>query len=989
MQMSDFLQAILPASGWYFAATPRDAGGWYNLPCKSLDQLTHRLSELDATHHETYYALASYHEDQYTDTAGKKRRRTQENAKALKSFWLDIDCGPGKPYPSKKAALLALLKATDTNSNDPSKLPPCSYLVSSGNGLHVYWTLDKEIKEAAWSRVAKLFKACVIDLGLHADHRVTANSAVVLRPVETHHRKADPKLVRLIPLEGSGAHYAPKAFATKMVALAGALEIDTEKATSSRATTTQASSPFATGLDALYPDAHADEIADKCKILGAMRDLSGADQSYWEWFGGLTILAHTVEGKEDALLHQWSMGHPEYDEAKTQEKIDDIRGRFKPTLCSTFSESSTHCATCPYAGKITSPISLGAHVPDPTRLQEASTTAPTRDFNQDFNAFMAKRYRWDVKQRLQVYVPETEKQPAKWTTFCTGFPRVDFLWRGEGGSVYARVSYHVYPRTEVRIADIPFSSIAQGSQALKKALGEIGVTSLSKPEYMEHYMQTWANQVDQQSALLDVRRAMGWQLDGSFLLGSTLYKPDGTVAPAVVSADLARYVEDYKPKGSLPRMAEIINRLYNRPDRIPHQMVWMASFASVFAALYDNQPSGLILSAVSSRSGTGKTSAAYAGISVWGAPYSSGQAAHASGATELAFATIAGQRRNLPVLFDETTNWPAEKIGDFAYRYSMGVYKQQVRAEGGLRDNSHLNWQNILYLTSNNAPSAKIAARNNNSAPMVARLFEVAFPEIDLNEVDPDGGELLRELLRDHTGLAGDVFIRALVRQDKERLRKILQKEVKRLTKTTKAMSSGRYWVQMGAFLLTAFKVTKKLGLHDFDEAGFNSGVERCINNMQVAVSDAAPVLEEVLDALLADLNAGLIATKTKTSGALHASAQALKPWPRGPVTGRLILEAKEAGLYLPTRIIRKWCSENQYDYNSFLRDLKATGWLLNDKAKYNLGVGTPIVTARPTCFHLDIKMTIAESRQLQQVVSNSDAARLFGDDPAAEDDVD
>lgn len=115
--------------------------------------------------------------------------RKAENASHAHAFWLDIDCGEakaaeGKGYPTKneaKSALVEFCRATG--------IPSPNVVIDSGNGLHVYWTLDTAVEGDEWGAVAKKLKSLTDKHGLLADPSRTADRASVLRVPGTLNRK--------------------------------------------------------------------------------------------------------------------------------------------------------------------------------------------------------------------------------------------------------------------------------------------------------------------------------------------------------------------------------------------------------------------------------------------------------------------------------------------------------------------------------------------------------------------------------------------------------------------------------------------------------------------------------------------------------------------------------------------------------------------------------------------------------------------------------
>ena len=193
MPTHEFLSWVLPSGGWYFAASKNPTGkGIIHYPCNSVAQLAAKLQEIDAGGQDAYFACASYAQDSYIGSDGKKHYRTAENAQSARSFWLDIDCGAdkaqkGEGYIDPKdatAALIAFCKA--------HKLP-IPMVILSGGGLHCYWVLTDDIAKDAWLPVARKLKELTArgPVPLLADPSRTSDIASILRPVGTTNRKPE------------------------------------------------------------------------------------------------------------------------------------------------------------------------------------------------------------------------------------------------------------------------------------------------------------------------------------------------------------------------------------------------------------------------------------------------------------------------------------------------------------------------------------------------------------------------------------------------------------------------------------------------------------------------------------------------------------------------------------------------------------------------------------------------------------------------------
>lgn len=80
------------------------------------------------------------------------------------------------------------------------EFPLPSLIVSSGYGLHCYWTMTRELPVDEWYSTASKFKQLLATDGMLVDPSRTSNPASILRPVGTTNKKNPdaPKAVRLL-----------------------------------------------------------------------------------------------------------------------------------------------------------------------------------------------------------------------------------------------------------------------------------------------------------------------------------------------------------------------------------------------------------------------------------------------------------------------------------------------------------------------------------------------------------------------------------------------------------------------------------------------------------------------------------------------------------------------------------------------------------------------------------------------------------------------
>src|SRR3990167_4606392 len=143
MDTTDFLRAILPTKGLYIAAR-LTSKGFRNQVCESIEELAQQVLNYDLQGVAAYHACAAYREPfvmGVKDGKEFKQTRTHKNVRALRSFYMDLDVKPGvtTAFESQESAIGALVTFCSGVGL------PIPLVVSSGGGIHIYWTLINEI----------------------------------------------------------------------------------------------------------------------------------------------------------------------------------------------------------------------------------------------------------------------------------------------------------------------------------------------------------------------------------------------------------------------------------------------------------------------------------------------------------------------------------------------------------------------------------------------------------------------------------------------------------------------------------------------------------------------------------------------------------------------------------------------------------------------------------------------------------------------------
>ena len=316
---------LWPEKGEHCLFSARDGGHPEHHWVSDRAEAEAKARELDKAGCEVYFAPAAF----------EKQSRKQEMVVQVQSLWIDIDCGPKKPYAAVQEGLAAFSECVTTG-----RLPPPSAVVQSGHGLHAYWKFSEPIVCERWKPLAEAFKAYLRSIDLKIDPACTADGARVMRVPGTHNRKTQPLKVEV---HFSEAAYDPAELEE--------LTRDFAKPESGR----PESSRWTAGMEQEFPPARIESIEEGCAQMAHVKAEGGA-VSEPLWRAALSVLWRCEGGKD--LIHEWSKGDPRYDTAETTAKADGTQG---PYTCETFAElgGDERCTGCPHKGKVKSPIILG------------------------------------------------------------------------------------------------------------------------------------------------------------------------------------------------------------------------------------------------------------------------------------------------------------------------------------------------------------------------------------------------------------------------------------------------------------------------------------------------------------------------------------------------------------------------------------------------------------------------------------------------------
>ena len=923
MNTREFLQWVLPAEGVYVALQYNlTSSGVRQTYFDSVDDLAEATEYYDSKGQDVYFAMSNFR---------KKETRKGEDAKQIKSFFLDLDVGEDKVAERKGFATQADALRRLEEFRVALELPE-PLIVNSGRGIHVYWGLSESIPVEQWKVVADQFKAKCREFGLEIDPAVPADIARVLRVVGTRNHKTNPPApVELIGKKPDTVNF--DFFASK-------LGMDTIPVPTKR-----------TGMDG--PASLRDAIIQNYKysfrdILLKAQNGTGCEQlsrifngqaeaSEPMWRAGLSV-AKFCEDSEKAA-HKISEQHAEYTPELTLKKLDLIKG---PYRCTTFDENEAGiCMDCPNWGKIKSPIVLGRKIPEAEVDEDGNyvTEESFGEFGEDGDDYSEKS-----TESYSGFSVDTSTEHV-----IPVYPRPYF--RGINGGVYIKnvsvdgevdesVIYHndIYitrrlldieagegvvcrihlPKDGIREFTMPLTSVTSREE-FRKQMSMQGVAVPRIDELMQ-YMITWVNELQATSTADTAHRQFGWVDDecSAFIVGDKEIRPDETRhnPPSTPTGALIPYLQ---PKGTLEAWKEMANFYNTRADLAMHQYVVCTAFGSPLMKFLPQNSCALHIH--SSISGCGKTAAVRVASSVWGSEKALMVEERDTDAMKFNRAEIL---HNLPFYVDELTNEKSEKLSDLAYQLSSGQQRGRMSGGSNLERVRGEPWQFLAVTTGNASVIERISVEKQQPKAEAQRMLEWKASRVFDSTEDKKKTDAFDVAITENYGHAGIIYIQ-YVMQNLEKVKQIVFENQRLIDEAAGLTSENRFWSAGAATTLSGAYIAKQLGLIDYDlEALFAWTVKLLKTNLQ-SVSDMGVSVEQTLNDYMTENYNNILMLKS-TDDLRSESGNGLDTLvipdalPRGRLVARYETDTKKA--YLVPKPLKAWCAAQQVNYGAFVDGL-------------------------------------------------------------------
>lgn len=941
MDTAEFLGRVMPPQGYYSVITIQGSAPRQRF-VDDIETLADTMMRLSARGENVYYAVSSFRDG---------TSRTQKNVLLTKALYLDIDCGPGKPFVDWREGLVALLEFVTAH-----KLPK-PLVVSSGNGLHVYWVFDEALPPEEWQPLADRLKTLIPrapDGTPVFDPAVPADSARVLRAPGTINPKGG-KVVRLL------VDAPDVALETMRRILGNPAPRIVQPLKSSVLDAMVAKSEF--------PPADPLTVERKCaQIAWAVGHQDEVTEPFW--YALLGIAATCQQPEETALA--WSEGHPGFDEAKTLNKLAQWRARTTgPTTCKKFEELRPEgCKKCPMKDRIKTPAGLGVQYQEVT----IAADAPDENANEIPMPDGFKR----IGRGIALHLDGTDVPLCSFDLYPLSYGRDESLG-------YETVRYR-WNRPHMGWQTLTFRQAYLPDHAVREFASTIAdqgivLNGRKQTEIFQHMLRAYMDELRKLRSVTNLYSTMGWKEGNTqFLIGDTVIRQDanGSVVhdDAATSSAIQRTSESmFTTAGSVQEWAAF-TALLEKANMPVHMFALCVSFS---APLYNfTGLKGLTVS-LYGQTGAGKTLAQMWQQSIWGDPT---KLHFTAKFTQNALFARMGLYNNLPVTIDETTMLPPKEVGDFLYWVTQGRDKARLTRSAEERD--HKTWATVVITSANRSMASMMAATGMESDAQMARLLEITMNPHPLFTRSTDAGKRIYDFITSHHGAVGQAFLDALVAMGEAGIRAAMASHRERFFQKYSCAFTGneRFWEQ--GILLADFagELAASLGLIQFDYTKGIKIVLTQIGAMRKVVQD------NTLDSF--DLIAEYLNTHAgQTLQVIHNGNP--KPFiddsrlPRGEVHVRYDLYGPKGSIAGPfdggtvtldRRHFKQWIANRGADYRTVVRDITDQGANMTPATeKAYLGKDSPIKIGQQYVLSINLKHARLEGILRDVDIASTNAA--------------
>jgi hypothetical protein len=730
-------------------------------------------------------------------------------------------------------------------------MPNPLWVVVTGNGLHAYWPMSVSVGADVWQAMANMLKALCKAHEFHADAVVTADRARLMRTPYGLSKAGNVVRARRV----AGDPYAPEVLLDALIAGCAAKQAVPAPVVPKVAAERVAYSATKLLDDPTTPCGHATNwLTDRWP------------EPYWR--GALAFIALSSDTQDEKLAAYARVSHIDNTDEREwnaieQRVINIVNSGANPYTKETLSGliDADPCAVCKMRDTCHSPVTAALLMPidelpqlpvvavltsmqrtieiidvqgevidtpavaSPT-AQEAVSIGDITFVNSNPDAVMGTMpvpALWAIDRSNKV---AKVMEVAAFVPECVGWSKgeqgaaITFMCAAVRGGLY-----------EQGVVIIDAKKIARAADAAEVFTGE-GYIVKDQSMFLR-YVQDRTAKFQQRIKEVRVLNHLGWQSKiatqdpDKFAFADCVVFSDGEATPSTLNQALLGGAVTFAQAqaGTIEGWRDGIARLLpNDPDTLAQQMMVCAGFGAPLHELGGETGGAVMLQ--STHSGTGKTSACHAGLSIWGDPRT---ATSASTASLVAVQHTMGACYSLPAFVDEVTTLPFQEFRAMLYSSTAGSGKRRLRQDG--TSNPHVDaWTSYMFVTGNRPLREYTIGDTSTSQGIGARVFEVAVPRRRHGESSDE----MSGFLSSQHGVVGRDYIKHIM-QSMSEVREMYAANHRDLCAKFKGHeyeSLMRFWLATAASIITGGDIAVGLGYVHFDMLAIKQFVIDAINNM-------------------------------------------------------------------------------------------------------------------------------------------------------------
>lgn len=862
--------------------------------------------------------------------AYKNAVRSSQDAVALKSLYIDIDVKAGA-YPTTGDAALAL-KQFISETGMPS---PTAVVASGSGGMHVYWALDRALPPRDWQVLANSLVRAATAKGLKIDTQCTVDSARILRIPGTKNFKSDPpKEVKTLLLGKPVSLDDVRAVLGTYIDISPLPQVTGPKVDNSE---------LSAGIEVGAKPVNIDEVATSCAFVKEALDTGGANYNNPLWFLTTSLAAFCEDGLD--VAHRMAKGHPTYSAEETERLYNRVvekraQNNIGWPKCEKIELSGcTACATCPLRAQNKSPLNFTLKVaPAFKPAANVGTIDVLPDgYYRNHDGVIFRRVVGDDGTPLSIPVMpypilDGWLTDSPWT--------IHFSTRVAGRS----------NRVSLALSDLA------SRDGLARLSNDGGIPFKDKADkIVREFLVSWVQKLQNTKNAVVSSTPFGWasvngKLDG-FSYAGRVWGVDADRPATVPNGALAI---QYQPKGELQPWIDAA-KLITDQDRAELNAMLAASFGAPLVRFTGQ--SGALMSAYSSESGLGKTTAMRVAQAVWADPI---RAMQSLADTPNSVLNKLGEIKVLPLYWDELkTDADTAKFVNLTFTLTGG--KEKSRLSSSVEQRQSGVWETLLISASNDSLTDPIMRSTSSTTAGLYRLFEFVVTPGVKGQIEH--GVMSRSVskLNENYGQAGLAYAQFLG-ANFERIENEVAQEYDRLSHELEAGNDERYWFVVLTTVLMGARYANELGLTEINEDGLREFMIATLKKLRSDVSEAPTDMKNTMSVsnILAQFLNAMAARHTLKTNKIHVGQG--KP-PKGSV--KVVSDtSKLDGIYVhigqDDRMLRisstylsRWMSDHGWSRHAFTKALKDEfgAKVINGK----LGAGTDQVRGMEYIIELDM----------------------------------